>query len=145
MWTPGLGILTKVRQIVGPQDEINELRRELDQLAQVVTSLTQRYQNSLPLPPEELRLHVGMRTSAANFLAQGSNSSERVLEVFGQSPQKPMLDWGCGSGRTLRWLMAYPAWLEQYHGCDVDTAAIAWLKENGVDRVAVCNDNPPLP
>ena len=145
MWTPGLGILTKVRKIVGPQDEINDLRRELSQLEQVVTKVTQRYQNNLPLPPAELRLHVGMRTSAINFLAQGSNSSERVLEVFGRNPEKPMLDWGCGTGRTLRWLMTYPAWLAQYHGCDVDTAAISWLKENGLRNVAVCNDDPPLP
>lgn len=121
------------------------MKREMEQLTRVVTVLAQKHQNNMPLPPEALRLHVGVRPSAANFLAQGSNSSERVLQVFGAAPQKPVLDWGCGSGRTLRWLMAYPVWRANYYGCDVDSEAIAWLKQNGVSNVSVCNDDPPLP
>lgn len=145
-----LGLRSKLSWITGRQAsnarirEFDELKREVEQLGRVVTLLSRRYSN-MPLPPEELRLHVGTRTSAANFLAQGSNSSERVLEVFGENPQKPVLDWGCGSGRTLRWLLNYPGWQRHYYGCDVDAEAISWLRQNGVANVMLCSDCPQLP
>jgi SAM-dependent methyltransferase len=151
MFTPRLGIRTTLRRVIGTQGletasrELKDLKREVEQLDRVVAVLAQKQHANLPLPPDELRLHVGMRTSAANFLAQGSNSSERVLQVFGESPRKPVLDWGCGSGRTLRWLMDYPGWRDRYHGCDVDAAAIAWLKQNTAANVLLCDDEPPLP
>ena len=100
---------------------------------------------ALPLPPPELREHVGRRPYPGNFLAHGMESSGRVLETFGTDPGGPVLDWGCGSGRTLTWLRRHPAWLAHYHGCDVDEAAIAWLTSQGVERVQVCTDLPPLP
>jgi SAM-dependent methyltransferase len=103
------------------------LGTELRQLASVVALLTKRHCHDLPLPPENL------------------NSSERVLEIFGENPAGPILDWGCGSGRTLRWLLHYPAWRENYRGCDVDGEAIAWLRANGQSNVETCNDDPPLP
>jgi SAM-dependent methyltransferase len=97
------------------------------------------------MPPEELRLHVGTNTTVSNFLAQGLNSSTRALEIFGEDPGGLILDWGCGSGRTARWLQAYPGWRENYVGCDVDAEAIAWLRQIGGFRVEVCGDIPPLP
>lgn len=124
---------------------LQPLVTEVEQLAKVVALLNKKHCHNLPLPPESLRLHVGARPSAANFMAQGANSSERVLEVFGESPAGPILDWGCGSGRTLRWLQHYPGWREHYHGCDVDVEAIEWLRQNGQSNLTVCGDNPPLP
>jgi SAM-dependent methyltransferase len=121
------------------------LSADLQHLTRVVALLNQKHCNNLPLPPEFLRVHVGMKPSAANFLAQGANSSERVLEIFGENPSGPILDWGCGSGRTLRWLQHYPAWRENYHGCDVDVEAIDWLRQYGQLKVTVCEDDPPLP
>jgi SAM-dependent methyltransferase len=118
---------------------------ELEQLTNVVVLLNKKHCHNLPLPPEYLRLHVGAKTSAANFMAQGANSSERVLEIFGEKPTGPILDWGCGSGRTLRWLRYFPEWRENYHGCDVDSEAIEWLRQHGQSNLAVCNDDPPLP
>jgi SAM-dependent methyltransferase len=97
------------------------------------------------LPPRSLRLNVGMVTAAANFWNQGRDSSRRVIEVFGEKPPGPVLDWGCGSGRTLNWLWAHPDWREAWRGCDVDAAAIAWLRGQGVGAVEVCGDLPPLP
>lgn len=96
-------------------------------------------------PPEHLRLHVGTRTTEANFWFQGLKSSERVRQVFGDMPPGPVLDWGCGSGRTANWLLKRPGWREHYHGCDVDASAIAWLKGKGVQRVQVSSELPPLP
>lgn len=100
---------------------------------------------ALPLPPPELREHVGRRPYPGNFLAQGLDSSTRVLEQFGTQPAGPVLDWGCGSGRTLTWLRRHEGWRANYHGCDVDAEAIAWLKSKGVERVQVCGALPPLP
>jgi SAM-dependent methyltransferase len=94
----------------------------------------------LPLPSEELRLHVGTRTTASNFLLQGWHSSRKVLKVFGEEPEAPILDWGCGTGRTLRWLLEYPKWKENYRGTDVDKEAIQWLKARGIKGVTVCTD-----
>lgn len=99
--------------------ELQVLRRELKQYDHVIRALIRRHYLDLPLPPESLRLHVGTRASGANFLAQGINSSSRVLEVFGDSPRAPLLDWGCGSGRTLRWLLFYEGYRRHYHGCDI--------------------------
>lgn len=138
------------------QAEQAELRRaaaasqkDLSHFQRIVEVLVRRHYLDLPLPPEELREHVGVNTRAANFMAQGINSSSRVLEIFGEQPAGPVLDWGCGSGRTWRWLMAYPQWRERYRGCDVDGQAVAWL--HGLEgtagvtaQVAVCNDLPPL-
>jgi SAM-dependent methyltransferase len=118
---------------------------DVQHLILVVSLLNKKHCNDLPLPPESLRLHVGTKTSAANFMAQGANSSERVLEIFGEKPSGPILDWGCGSGRTLRWLQHYPGWRENYHGSDVDAEAIEWLRQNGQSNLRLCNDNPPLP
>ena len=111
----------------------------------VITTLVRRHYLDAAVPPAELRLHVGASDSVLNFWAKGIGSSELVLEIFGEEPPGPMLDWGCGSGRTLFWLRAYPGWRANYHGTDVDEAAIAFLKEQGEERVATCQDDPPLP
>jgi SAM-dependent methyltransferase len=114
-------------------------------LTHVADTLARRHYGGLPLPPEDLRLHVGAKTSPANFMAQGINSSERVLELFGEHPSGPVLDWGCGSGRTLRWLWHLEDWRKNYVGCDVDAEAIGWLRRSGIANVDVCDDDPPLP
>lgn len=98
----------------------------------------------LPLPPEELRLHVGAHPSALKFLKQGLGSSRKVLSLFGEAPEAPILDLGCGSGRTLRWLLSHPNWMKFYRGTDVDGAAIEWLNSHGIEDVRVCTDKLPF-
>jgi SAM-dependent methyltransferase len=130
--------------------EGRELRRRLDEAEREGRHYEAAIDRLRPLgtvlpdlPPEHLRLHVGTVTTRANFLAQGAYSSERVCREF--SPKAgPALDWGCGSGRTLNWLLADPAWGEVYHGCDVDAEAIEWLHRFNF-RVELCADTPPLP
>jgi SAM-dependent methyltransferase len=126
-------------------ENLEDVRRERDQLIAVVRTINRRHMGNLPLPDEALRLHVGTRTTEANFLAQGAASSERVLKYFGTDPEFPVLDWGCGSGRTWRWLQMYPGWRRAYHGIDVDSEAIQWLRSIGAPNCEVCSDDPPLP
>ncbi len=124
--------------------EVVEKSRQVRALEKVVHELMDRH-GWLPLPPPELRVHVGRVPATANFLAQGLDSARRVLEVFGADPGGPVLDWGCGSGRTLAWLKGVGTWDSNYRGCDVDAAAISWLQDQGVAGVDVCGDLPPLP
>lgn len=128
------------------QRRLQDQAKQIAWLERLVTELLVEQRGSCILPPPELRLHVGARDSAANFWNQGRNSSARVIEVFGEAPPGRVLDWGCGSGRTLYWLFGRPAWREAYRGCDVDEQAIRWLrKKHGVQTVAVCQPDPPLP
>lgn len=131
--------------IASLRSTIDNYKIEIGHAEHVIRRLIKRHYRNMPLPPEALRLNVGTRTSAANFWAQGINSSTRVIEIFSETPTEPILDWGCGSGRTLLWLNFYTAYQRYYHGCDVDSAAIDWLKENGQINAKVCNDDPPLP
>jgi SAM-dependent methyltransferase len=124
---------------------IEDQAKQIAHLEQLLGELIAQTQGSSLLPPSELRLHVGARTSAANFWRQGRDSSRRVLEVFGREPDGQILDWGCGSGRTLQWLLAEPGWRAAYRGCDVDRRAVSWLRKHGFEGVKICNDDPPLP
>lgn len=120
-------------------------QQEVKQLEGVVRQVLKRDYGGDLMPQEDLRLHVGTKTTAANFWAQGANSARRTMETFGETPEGPVLDWGCGSGRTLNWLKRYPGWRDHWHGCDVDAEAIAWLTGKGFANAKVCADNPPLP
>jgi SAM-dependent methyltransferase len=108
-----------------------------------LTALISKELGPFPIPPVHLRMHVGLRSQASNWLGQGRASSKKVRELFGASPTAPVLDWGCGSGRTLWWLMRDPAWAEHYRGGDVDAEAIAWLRKAGVTTVTHITDRLP--
>jgi len=128
------------------QGRLQDQAKQIAWLERLVTELLVEQRGFCLMPPPELRLHVGARDSAANFWNQGRDSSTRVIEVFGETPPGRVLDWGCGSGRTLYWLYGRPAWREAYRGCDVDEAAIKWLKKkHAITSVAVCAPDPPLP
>jgi SAM-dependent methyltransferase len=136
---------SRLRRAAGATSELHEALEEARQLGVLVDLLARRHGYGFPLPPESLRLHVGARPAAANFLLQGMLSSRRVLELFGTDIEEPILDWGCGSGRTYRWLKGFPAWQHHYHGCDVDADAVRWLRSQGVSQVTESADTPPLP
>ena len=124
--------------------ETEDQRRQIRSLEKVVTEL-RRQSGAMALPPLELRTHVGRVADMANYLGQGLDSARRVVEVFGEDPKGPVLDWGCGSGRTRLWLAEIGTWAENYRGCDVDDEAIDWLRRQGVNNLEVCGDLPPLP
>ena len=120
--------------------------KQIAWLEKLVTELLIEQRGDSLMPPPELRMHVGARSSKANFWNQGRESSARVIEVFGETPPGLVLDWGCGSGRTLYWLHGHEDWRQAYRGCDVDADAIRWLrKRQGITSVEVCQAEPPLP
>lgn len=126
--------------------QVQDQKKQIVWLERLVTDLLVEQRGFCIMPPPRLRLHVGARDSAANFWNQGRDSSARVMEVFGERPPGLVLDWGCGSGRTLYWLYARQAWRKAYRGCDVDAEAIRWLKKtHGFKAVSVCQPEPPLP
>jgi SAM-dependent methyltransferase len=129
--------------------EVDAVRRRLEQTNSqaeiVIRALIRRHYLGLDTPPPELRLHVGNDDTIFNFWSKGISTSEVVLATFGEEPDGPILDWGCGSGRTLLFLSGHPAWRALYHGCDVDQEAIAWLRAHVEQDVRVCGDLPPLP
>ncbi|WP_372616784.1 class I SAM-dependent methyltransferase [Falsiroseomonas sp.] len=131
------------RELRSLSGEYQALELDTHRLEQVVMGLpVTRFRE---LPPEALRLNVGTRTTRANFLFQGHGSAALVRSVFGDDPGFPVLDWGCGSGRTLNWLHPVGSWARWWHGCDVDRAAIAWLNAQGIANARPCADEPPLP
>jgi SAM-dependent methyltransferase len=148
-----LGAFASGRNLLAEVDQLREKAQRLElqhqrvevQYMRVITTLIRRHYLDAAVPPAELRLHVGAQDSVLNFWAKGIGSSDLVLEAFGEEPPGRMLDWGCGSGRTLFWLRAYPGWRANYHGTDVDEAAVAFLEEQGEERVVACKDDPPLP
>ncbi len=106
----------------------------------------------LPLPPPFLRFKVGGTPSPKVFLETGrecASTLSRLLDDLGPSLQSEapldVLDFGCGSGRTLIWLARrFPA--HRYHGADTDTEAIAWSRDNlSFGRFLANRPEPPLP
>ncbi len=137
---------SKKAQLTALSKALEDRDKQIVWLERLVTALLVEQRGFCLMPPAALRLHVGARDSPANFWNQGRESSARVVEIFGEAPEGRILDWGCGSGRTLYWLCAHPAWREAYRGCDVDSEAIAWLrKRQGFKSVTTCGDDPPLP
>jgi SAM-dependent methyltransferase len=133
------------KQLLLARKEDTESRRQIKALEGLLKHEMRQHRGLCLLPPPELRMNVGRVSDAANFWGQGLGSARRVIEVFGDDPGGLVLDWGCGSGRTFNWLNGHGAWSQNYRGCDVDRAAITWLFKQGVTRVKMCEDLPPLP
>ncbi|HEU4322445.1 MAG TPA: class I SAM-dependent methyltransferase [Roseiflexaceae bacterium] len=86
--------------------------------------------DALPLPPEVLRQRTHGATDADSFLAVGRQCAEdlttalaavgRPLDGFGR-----VLDFGCGCGRTLRWLLPRHR-QTAFFGSDTDSASVHW-------------------
>ena len=106
--------------------------------------------DNLPLPPEQLRFNVSNSRDPDEFLAVGKRCLDDLEIGLGGagsslSACKRILDWGCGCGRTLRWLHGYTSNCELY-GCDVDATAIKWCRDNlkGM-QFEITGSHPPLP
>jgi ABC-type polysaccharide/polyol phosphate transport system ATPase subunit/SAM-dependent methyltransferase len=139
----GGGAVKQVMRALGEQ--MRERGREVDQLTRMVEILSRRHYDNVPLPPEPLRRRMSTRASSVNYLAQGLAAADKAVAVFGESPGEPVLEWGCGSGRTLRWLTCYPGWRKAYRGCDSDAEAVAWTATNIGSEIQLCTEDPPLP
>ena len=103
-----------------------------------------------PYPPPDLVFRVVGAAGLDWFLQSGRMTEEDfrlALADVGLSYAdfSAVYDFGCGSGRVLRWLRAAAPHAALY-GSDVDISAVAWLRRSlpGVD-VRVNNALPPLP
>jgi SAM-dependent methyltransferase len=102
--------------------------------------------SDLRMPPMRLRARVGSRF-ATDFLQAGKSTADALRQAARAHLQIEIdragrvLDFGCGCGRTLRHF--HPAPIE---GCDVDAAAIAWMRRFVAhERFLVNGFDPPLP
>lgn len=107
-----------------------------------------------PLPPRELLRSVQMTPWIWEYLRVGRVTAQTVREALAGAGLEPgpgrehrsrpaVLDFGCGLGRTLRFLRQ-TEW--DLHGCDVDAESIAWARGAfpGI-RFETNASDPPLP
>ena len=99
------------------------------------------------LPPPRLRFKVAGSPDRGDYLSNGRQLRRDIETALGQLGHnirdfKDILDFGCGCGRTLRWLADRPSGCNLY-GSDVDGEAIRWCRRH-LD-FASFSLNPPLP
>src|SRR5262249_36022192 len=92
------------------------------------------YVDTIALPPEALRHRVHGAADAESFLEIGRQCAQDIvaaLECVGRAPEsfEAVLDFGCGCGRVLRWLMPRFGSARLF-GSDIDRQALAWCASN---------------
>jgi SAM-dependent methyltransferase len=104
----------------------------------------------LAAPPAALRFRVGEDSRLSTFLEVGRRTAENITAVLQQvgfefEAGQAVLDFGCGCGRTLRWLIErLPQ--ARWHGVDVDVEAIEWCRSHLAGGEFACGSAlPPLP
>ncbi len=101
------------------------------------------------LPPALLRYRVSELIPADMFLSVGKGCAmhiETQVRAMGArlADAERVLDFGCGCGRTIRWLIEmYP--LTRFYGADVDGKAIEWCARHLAGEFEHSNPEPPLP
>ncbi len=104
--------------------------REVGSVTAVVRDFSSPNLN-VPIPPDSLQARIGHMQ--VNFLEVGwrfySDLTRAVGRYRDMSTMGRVLDWGCGCGRMLRFLIedVDPA---HCYGCDSDRLAIDWMKVN---------------
>ena len=104
--------------------------------------------DGLPVPPVSLRILVAASPDVAWFFESGRRSAESVrstLERNGIDIARtgPMLDFGCGCGRTMRHFAGLGATV---HGTDLNPKLVAWCRLHlSFGRFEVNGLAPPLP
>lgn len=104
----------------------------------------------LPIPPAHLRM--GYATDDDASFLQGGKASctalRSLMNEFGISlnGDTAAMDWGCATGRTLRWFEEEAHGIE-FWGVDQDDASIVWVKENLSPpfHFVTCTAYPHLP
>jgi len=87
----------------------------------------------IPVPPAMLRYRVSQALSVSGFLRIGRGCAslirQRVQDMGIEiAPTHRVLDFGCGCGRTISWLLRDSD--AEFHGADVDGDAIDWCKKH---------------
>ena len=105
--------------------------------------------DGLPVPPPELQWKVIGRYNPEGFLERGKLGIDILTDALrrrGVDPHGlgPILDWGCGCGRVLRYWKDIDG--PRVHGCDYNPDLVEWCRENlPFASVAVNGLAPPLP
>lgn len=99
-----------------------------------------------PLPPASLLNNIQLTPFVSEYLHVGRRSAAsitRALQRAGVPAGAAVLDFGCGSARTLRHINR-AGWV--LHGCDVDQEALEWARK-ALPRVEFRRNTaePPLP
>jgi SAM-dependent methyltransferase len=89
---------------------------------------------SIPLPPEALRHRVHGAADAESFLEVGRQCAQDIVAGLARIDRRldtfeSVLDFGCGCGRVLRWLLPELASACVF-GTDIDRQAAAWCAAN---------------
>jgi SAM-dependent methyltransferase len=97
-----------------------------------------------------VRFRVGESLDVSEFLKVGKDCANLIKEQLGKigepfAPGMRVLDFGCGCGRVLQWLMMWAPFTE-FYGVDVDEQAIRWCRQSlKPAHFDVSNPRPPLP
>jgi cyclopropane fatty-acyl-phospholipid synthase-like methyltransferase len=100
------------------------------------------------VPPPLLRYKVSESTDIRLFLDVGqriATAIERAIDDAGvpMNQMKRVLDFGCGCGRTLAWLISrFPN--TQFFGADIDSMSVQWCREHLRGSFCCNQDAPPL-
>lgn len=103
-----------------------------------------------PLPPAGLISAVGHGTGSDAgyaYLVFGEDHKATIADLLGPGwdwSGKRVLDFGCGSGRLLRHLLA-EAEVAEIHGCDISAEMVAWVDRNLRPPIASALVNAPSP
>src|SRR5438309_140167 len=110
------------------------------------------------VPPAMLRFRVTESLSVKEFVRIGEGVAQHIRQRLfdGHLEGRRVLDFGCGCGRTLRWMLGEGSRESgvgsretdggmEFHGVDVDREAIEWCKGhlNGAQFMANAPE-PPL-
>jgi SAM-dependent methyltransferase len=100
-------------------------------------------------PPPALRHRVHGDSDLRSFLSVGHDAYLSIQEGLKTShailsADSNVLDFGCGSGRTLLW-WAKSSPRPQLFGTDIDAEAVAWISAHLPITVNVNDFDPPLP
>jgi len=124
---------------------INPLARK----EEMITIKEYEKYHTYPIPPYPLRRRIGVST-VEEFLVSGEhcfNDIRNALKPHGKDigDFHAILDFGCGCGRTIRWLKD---WAENgtLLGVDVDSEVVDWCSAHlPFVNTFQNNSNPPLP
>jgi hypothetical protein len=134
------GVRNRLRELEQSEPEVRLLRQLLGEerlLAWALSIGSLRYpglrSGAPPLPPEALR-GITAEAPPELFLWTGLVDAETVLRLAhehgsrGDRARPRLLDFGCGCGRVLRFLVGH-ADLFELHGTDVHPEHVRWCRE----------------
>jgi SAM-dependent methyltransferase len=105
-----------------------------------------------PIPPDDILIRIGVDPSLSpearveQFAVIGQGAYADIL-ASAEELERPIsaLDFGCGSGRIMRWFLPHSD--IGLTGCDIHLPTIEWMQSAYPEEVRLyCNDpEPPLP